>query len=59
MLSTVDHADDTAPTRQHEVDHTDHTDHADHADHTGSRIDLPVDRSIIHDDVGIDFLPEV
>ena len=24
-----DHADHTAPTRQHEVDHTDHTDHTD------------------------------
>ena len=25
----LDHADDTAPTRQHELDHTDHTDHTD------------------------------
>ena len=24
----------TAPTQQHELDHTDHTDHTDHADHT-------------------------
>ena len=26
----LNHADYTAPTRQHEVDHTDHTDHTDH-----------------------------
>ena len=25
----LDHADHTAPTRQHELDHTDHTDHTD------------------------------
>ena len=31
----LEHADDTAPTRQHELDHTDHT------DHTRSGIDLP------------------
>ena len=38
----IDHADCTATTRQHEVDHTDHTDHTDqeslclawHTDHT-------------------------
>ena len=27
-------ADYTAPTRQHELDHTDHTDRTDHTDHT-------------------------
>ena len=26
----IDNADDTAPTRQHEPDHTDHTDHPNH-----------------------------
>ena len=29
----LDHADYTAPTRQHELDHTDHTAHTDHTDH--------------------------
>ena len=28
------HAGFTAPTRQHELDHTDHTDHTDRTDHT-------------------------
>ena len=28
----LDHADYTAPTRQHELDRTDHTDHIDHTD---------------------------
>ena len=28
------YADYTAPTRQHELDHTDHTHHTDHTDHT-------------------------
>ena len=27
-----DYADYTAPTRQHELDHTDHTDHTGHTD---------------------------
>ena len=27
--ATVEHADYTAPTRQHELDYTDHTDHTD------------------------------
>ena len=26
----LDHADYTAPSRQHDLDHTDHTDHTDH-----------------------------
>ena len=30
----VDHADFTAPNRQHELDHTDHTDHTDNTDNT-------------------------
>ena len=30
----LDHADFSAPTRQHELDHTDHTDHTDLTDHT-------------------------
>ena len=30
----LDHAGYTAPTRQHELDHTDHTDHTNHTDHT-------------------------
>ena len=29
-----DHAGFTAPTRQHELDHTDHTHHTHHTDHT-------------------------
>ena len=29
MCYIRDHADYTAPTRQHEIDHTDHTDHTD------------------------------
>ena len=29
-----DHADYTAPTRQHELNHTDYIDHTDHIDHT-------------------------
>ena len=33
----LDHADYTAPTRQHELDHTDHTDHADHTDQESIR----------------------
>ena len=28
----VDHADYTAPTRQHDPGHADHTDHTDHTD---------------------------
>ena len=32
--ATVDDADYTAPTWQHELDHTDHTDDTDHTDHT-------------------------
>ena len=28
-LSSTDHAEHTAPVRQHELDHTDHTDHTD------------------------------
>ena len=30
----LDHTYCTAPTRQHELDHTDHTDYTDHTDHT-------------------------
>ena len=30
----LDDAYYTAPTRQHELDHTDHTDHTYHTDHT-------------------------
>ena len=29
MKHVLDHAEYTAPTRQHELDHTDHTDHTD------------------------------
>ena len=31
---TADHAGDTAPIQQHELDHTEHTDHTDHTDRT-------------------------
>ena len=31
---SVGHADYSAPTRKHELDHTDHTHHTDHTDHT-------------------------
>ena len=34
VLNHADHADYTAPTRQHELDHTDHTYHTDHTHHT-------------------------
>ena len=37
----LDHAGSTAPTRQHELDHTDHTDHTDHADHTDQEYICP------------------
>ena len=37
----LDHADYTAPTRQHEPEHTDHTDHTDHTNHTDQKYICP------------------
>ena len=49
MFSYLEHADDLAPTRQHELDHTGLTDHT--------------DQEYISEDlghlVGISFLPDV
>ena len=57
----LDHADDAALTRQHELDHTDHTDHTDYADQ--ERISLPCLADLDHKggdpEAGVDFLSEV
>ena len=37
----LDDAGSTAPTRQHELDHTDHTGHTDHADHADQEYIFP------------------
>ena len=53
----VEHAGCTAPTRQHELDHTDHTEHTDHTDHTDQGSIFPawqISRSLTL--VGIDGL---
>ena len=39
----LDRADYTAPTRQHDLNHTDHADHTDHTDHTDQEFICPED----------------
>ena len=50
-MCPIYHADCTAPTRQHELDHTDHTDHTDYTDEEF----MVACRDVDHD-VGIDDL---